>query len=366
MSPSPDNQSDNSKNTAATNFPFLQSTPRSVQLVYIDAGGGHRSAATALQTVIKNRFPRWDIKLLNLFEDVLRPIDLVHKIGHVPAEKIYNTMLGLNFTYGFTTGMRGLQKLIHLSAPKMEDLLRKHWEQETIKPDLVVSMIPHFNGIMFRALHDANPGTPYVTVMTDIADTPPHFWQEKQDQFLICGSGAAIKQAETLGYRPEQLFKASGMILKPHFYEIPSNADKREERKKLHLDPDLPTAIIMFGGTGAIVSAKIVDRLNKSGIGAQSIVMCGHNEKLRKELADKEACHPVGFTSDKVPYYMGLADFFIGKPGPVSISEAVHMGLPVILERNSKTMPPGKPRSLTGQTDPVPLGQFEIRLLLMK
>ena len=31
--------------------------------------------------------------------------------------------------------------------------------------------------------------------------------------------------------------------------------------------------------------------------------------------------HVVGFTSE-IPYYMVLSDFFIGKPGPGSISEA--------------------------------------------
>ena len=45
-----------------------------------------------------------------------------------------------------------------------------------------------------------------------------------------------------------------------------------------------------------------------------------------------------GFTK-QIPYYMQLADFFIGKPGPGSISEALHMRLPVILESNSWTLP---------------------------
>jgi 1,2-diacylglycerol 3-beta-galactosyltransferase len=35
---------------------------------------------------------------------------------------------------------------------------------------------------------------------------------------------------------------------------------------------------------------------------------------------------------------MQLADFFIGKPGPGSISEALVMGLPLIVERNAWTM----------------------------
>ena len=36
---------------------------------------------------------------------------------------------------------------------------------------------------------------------------------------------------------------------------------------------------------------------------------------------------------------MHLSDFFIGKPGPGSVSEAAHMGLPVIVERNAWTLP---------------------------
>ena len=45
-----------------------------------------------------------------------------------------------------------------------------------------------------------------------------------------------------------------------------------------------------------------------------------------------------GFTKE-IPRYMQLADYFIGKPGPGSISEAVAMRLPVIVERNAWTLP---------------------------
>ena len=46
----------------------------------------------------------------------------------------------------------------------------------------------------------------------------------------------------------------------------------------------------------------------------------------------------LGFTPE-VARYMQLADFFIGKPGPGSLSEAVQMGLPVIVVRNRYTLP---------------------------
>ena len=36
---------------------------------------------------------------------------------------------------------------------------------------------------------------------------------------------------------------------------------------------------------------------------------------------------------------MRLGDYFIGKPGPGSVSEALHCGLPVVVTRNAWTMP---------------------------
>jgi UDP-N-acetylglucosamine:LPS N-acetylglucosamine transferase len=44
------------------------------------------------------------------------------------------------------------------------------------------------------------------------------------------------------------------------------------------------------------------------------------------------------FTSD-INLIMQVSDYFIGKPGPGSLSEAIHMGLPVITFKNASTMP---------------------------
>ena len=79
------------------------------------------------------------------------------------------------------------------------------------------------------------------------------------------------------------------------------------------------------------IAEKLADR--------QLIFICGKNEGLAARLRTRGGPHFVeGFTSE-VPYYMHLADYFIGKPGPGSISEAVAMGLPVIVECNAWTLP---------------------------
>jgi UDP-N-acetylglucosamine:LPS N-acetylglucosamine transferase len=311
---------------------------RTLQFFYFDAGGGHRSAATALRDVIEEQFPHWNIELVDLFSDVLRPLDPLHRMRKIyRVEDLYNGILKRGWTYGFTALLRMQQKLIKLYTPGIEDLLRRHWQ--AARPDLVVSFVPHFNDIMIRTLRETHARAPYVTVMTDLADCPPNFWQGKQDHFIVCGSDMAVRQAKAGGYRAERIFKTSGMILKPHFYRQDNVYDRRAERRKLGLDPDLPTAIIMFGGNGAKDAAAIASRLRRGNPRVQCIVMCGRNEKLRRQLAKKKFCHAVGFTADKVSYYMRLADFFIGKPGPGSVSEALHMGLPVIVEYNRRTMP---------------------------
>jgi 1,2-diacylglycerol 3-beta-galactosyltransferase len=102
------------------------------------------------------------------------------------------------------------------------------------------------------------------------------------------------------------------------------------------------TGLVLFGGQGARGKMLEIDRLlSQSGLPIQLILICGKNERLVGELRARQQPMPrfiEGFTTN-VPYYMQLADFFIGKPGPGSISEALTMGLPAIVERNAWTLP---------------------------
>ena len=71
------------------------------------------------------------------------------------------------------------------------------------------------------------------------------------------------------------------------------------------------------------------------------VLLKAKNESLRGRLAARRWRMPVfveGFTTE-VPHYMRLADFFIGKPGPGSISEAASLHLPMVMERNAWTLP---------------------------
>jgi UDP-N-acetylglucosamine:LPS N-acetylglucosamine transferase len=306
---------------------------KTFDLVYFNAGGGHRSAAVALDTVIRELKLPWDVRLVNLFE-VLDPRDVFGKTTGMKPENYYNARLKRGWTLGLGQELKILQALIRLSHKSLTSQLHHHWHRT--KPDLVVSLVPNFNRAMYQALAAARPGVPYVTILTDFADSPPHFWIEpNQAQHLICGTEKAVAQARAAGYDESRIHATSGMIIRPDFY-APLNVDRRAERLKLQLDPDRPTGTVMFGGHGSKTMRSIAKRLDDT----QLILICGHNSDLADELRAMRAAAPravIGFSS-QIRYVMQLSDFFIGKPGPGSISEAIQQNLPVIVVRNAWTM----------------------------
>lgn len=308
-----------------------------IDFIYFDAGGGHRSAAAALHLVIERQKRPWQVRPVNL-QEVLDPLDVFRKLTGLRLQDIYNLLLKKGWTLGTRQLLPLMQGLIRLYHRREVRLLETYWRRQ--RPDMVVSLVPHFNHALRESLHNANPATPYVTILTDVADYPPHFWIERQEQYFICGSERAVAQARALGHPDNKVFRTSGMIIHPRFYE-PVGADRQAERRRLGLEPDLPTGLVLFGGEGSRVMLDIAGRLDRSGIDLQLILICGHNEKLYRALSGRKRRIPVfveGFTRE-VPYYMHLSDFFIGKPGPGSISEALAMKLPVIVASSAWTLP---------------------------
>ena len=309
-----------------------------IHVLFHDAGGGHRNAALALQTVVAGQKRDWDMSLIQ-FQDLTNKLDVLRRLTGIQIQEQYNILLRNGWTLGATQILRVLQATIRLFHGPLVKLLTKYFQQN--QADMLVSVIPHFNREICEAWTAVYPGRPFVTLITDLADFPPHFWIEPdRDQYVICGTEKAVQQARALGKGESHVFATSGMILRPDFY-APEQIDSAALRKELGLRADLPTGILLFGGFGSTVMFDIVERLEVARTAVQLIVICGRNEKLKEEFLTRKwglPLHVVGFTKE-VHRLMLAADFLIGKPGPGSIAEAMVRGLPVILECNSWTLP---------------------------
>ena len=108
-------------------------------------------------------------------------------------------------------------------------------------------MVPHFNRALAESLRHIKPATRFVTLLTDIADYPPHFWIEPLGGDLICGSDRAVAQARALHIDDSRIYKASGMIIHPRFYKSISCDGGRSGRSAGSI-PMLPPAWCYLAG----------------------------------------------------------------------------------------------------------------------
>ena len=310
---------------------------RKLTIIFHHAGGGHRSTAEALKATLTAQERPWEVTLLNL-QDLLKPLDVLGSVTGLQIEDAYNLILRKGWTRTTPQLLVILQSVIRLYHSPIVKALRAHWAQHPT--DLALSVIPHFNRELAESLRENGRRTPFVTLLTDLADYPPRFWIERESEYIIVGTERARQQALAIGHPANHIFQSSGMVLKPRFYQK-CLVDRVSERKRHGLDPGCPTAIVLFGGHGSQVMLDIAKRLDQANAGVQLILICGHNQKLAAQLKSLRTKKPIlveGFTAN-VEYYMALADFFIGKPGPGSISEALQLHLPVIVECNARTLP---------------------------
>ena len=148
---------------------------------------------------------------------------------------------------------------------------------------------------------------------------------------------------EMLGL-PTERITVSGIPIDPVFQQ---GIDREAERARLGLTPDKPVLLLSAGAWGVGPAELMVERLLDLRHDAQTLVVCGHNEVLRRRI-EQTVSHRasqfkvLGFT-DEMHRLMKLADVFIGKPGGMTVSEATACGLPLCVvapipgqeERNS-------------------------------
>jgi 1,2-diacylglycerol 3-beta-galactosyltransferase len=314
-----------------------------IEIVTGKGGGGHYATYHAIRAIAEQENLPWRFQITDM-DDIMASMTAEKKVMNAynllggSVHELYNRMLKSNWTWLWFFLIRLNKLLVKLNYDAGVRFFEQYWRDR--QPDLVLSVVTMCNGVLWEALQKAKPGTPYVTLPIDFADYPPGFWFEPQtDSYAVCATEKALEQARSLGVKEECIVPTSGMVIHPRFYQ-PLKGERAAEREKLGLDPDCLTGLVMFGGNGSNAMLDIADRLVYLQDRLQLIFLCGHNEELATALRDRPTVQKralVTFTQD-VPYYMHLSDFFIGKPGPGSLSEALAMKLPVITECNASTL----------------------------
>ncbi|MEL6901584.1 MAG: glycosyltransferase [Cyanobacteria bacterium J06606_4] len=317
--------------------------PIRVKVLVLRGGGGHYATFRAIHEILAQRFPHWQVD--PLFADSLgqqstkQGASKVSQTVSTGSDQFYDFILqhGLGWVHLLTVH---IHKVITRLKHRLDvSLLAEEWQQT--QPDLVLSVVPFQNRALGESVQQSLPTTPVVSILTDFADSPPAYWMAPTtDNYVVCGTDKAAAQALSAGVKPSRIIQTSGLVIHPQFYQA-SPSDIAERRQQLGLDPQCMTGLVLFGANGAQVMTEIADRLAAFGDRLQLIFLCGRNQAVAqaiREQATQQKRAIIGFT-DRIPDYMRLADFFIGKPGNVSVSEAIAMNLPTIVEHNWLTLP---------------------------
>src|ERR1700686_5792980 len=126
----------------------MSAKPKKIDIVFHDAGGGHRNAAFSLKSIIEQQNRPWQVELVQ-FQELTDRLDVLRRVTGIRIQEQYNTLLRNGWTLGATSLLRVLQMVIRTFHGPLVRLLEKYWRAHPA--DLLVSVIPHFN----RELHES-------------------------------------------------------------------------------------------------------------------------------------------------------------------------------------------------------------------
>ena len=221
----------------------------------------------------------------------------------------------------------GDQNSIYRNINKI--LVRKLYKYiKYYNPDIIICTHV-FAGIIVDLLKERQKiNTINIGILTDFAFHP--YWEELIHMDYI------VTPNELLGLRAKKKFFSEDQILPigiPIRPEFGCEISQNEAKRRLGLDPNLKTILIMSGSMGFGNLEKTVRILENTPYDFQILAVCGSNNKAKRfidSMNHKKPTYCYGFV-DNVDVMMSAADCIITKPGGLTTSEALAKGLPMIL-----------------------------------
>ncbi len=292
-----------------------------------DTGGGHRSAGKAIEAALNLQYPgRFQTFYVDVFREYT-PAPMKY------APEIYPKWVKHSLkTYGWY--FQFFDQLLQLPLARStlpmliaEDGVKKLMED--YRPDILVVLHGAFTRFVVGGRNKLGVSVPIVTVITDMAKPHVAWYHPGVDRCLV-PCDAAYSRGLKLGVPPHKM-RLVGHPAHPKFALY--TADKGEARKTLHWAPDAPATMMLGGGEGMGTIDEIAEAINARALDAQLAIVCGRNDKLRRQLQSMTWNQPTfiyGFV-DNIEVMMRAADVLITKAGPGTIAEAAISGVPMIL-----------------------------------
>jgi processive 1,2-diacylglycerol beta-glucosyltransferase len=197
-------------------------------------------------------------------------------------------------------------------------------------PDVIIStqMIPAAMAAYLKERGKASCAI--IGVMTDFG--VHDFWKQTGiDRYCIAHESVGANITEMF---PHALEIATGVPLMPDFAYPGSQA---EARRELRLPADTPVVLVLGGGLGLSVDAAAGTLLARRS-GAHLLVMAGKNAHARESLGALSARHPerlrVFDWTERMDLFLRAADLVVGKPGGITVAEALACGRPLLATRS--------------------------------
>jgi processive 1,2-diacylglycerol beta-glucosyltransferase len=297
-------------------------------VISVSAGSGHIRAAQGIEAHAHIRFPEWTVRhrdLMQLVPAYFRKIytDLYLKLaGGLPEAWGWLYRKTDHEPTGSLTE-RCRRSLQRLSAQKL------FTEIADYKPDAIVCT--HFlpAELLADAVLQKRLDCPVWVMVTDF-DLHQMWVHEGIAGYFVANEEISFR-LESSGV-PKSNIVVTGIPVMPEFVNRP---ERDLCAANVGLNPAHKTLLIMGGGAGLGINCHLVNSLLNLQADVQIIVMAGKNKSLLDELHKLSSQWPgrlvaMGFT-DKVPELMACADLVITKPGGLSTSECLVMGLPMVL-----------------------------------
>lgn len=226
------------------------------------------------------------------------------------------------------TPWKGETFRIAMERSQMQPLME--WLQNEA-PDITICT--HFlaSDIVSYMLQHAQISTRHAVVVTDLHVHA--LWLCHQFEHYFVPTAESAYYLRQIGF-PDDRVSVTGIPIHPVFSQ---HMDRAVLQRKYAIDPSVPVVLLSagtFGMDSSIVSIRTLMQMEQP---AQIIALCGRNEALLTEVVHATKAAPAHLTFRALPYtpvmheWMAIADLFIGKPGGLTISEALASALPMIL-----------------------------------